>query len=86
MAQQIRAIAALAEDLGSGQHLHGHPQPYVNPVPADPVPASDFCRHQVHTQYTCIQAGKTQNKIQNKINKPKNIFLKAETSHPKQAY
>ena len=47
---------------GSGldsQHSHGGSRPSTSPVLENPMPSSDFCRHQGHTWYTYIQVSKT---------------------------
>lgn len=54
------AQAALAEDLRS---VHSEPnhgsQASVTPVPGNPMPSSDLCRHQASTGRTDKHAGKT---------------------------
>ena len=51
MAQHLRALAALPEDLGSIPSTHMVAQ-------RDMVPSSDFFEYQTHTCYTDIDAGK----------------------------
>lgn len=48
MAQQLRAIAAFAEDPGSVPSTHME-LTTVTPAPEDPVPPSGLCRCQLHT-------------------------------------
>lgn len=45
MAPQVKALLALAEDLGSNPRTHMVAQPCVTPVPEDPIPSSDLLRH-----------------------------------------
>lgn len=58
---ELRALATLPEELGfNSQHLYGSSQPYVAPVPFDPMPSSRLygyqackwcrqtCRHNTH--------------------------------------
>jgi hypothetical protein len=50
MAQQLRALAALAEKLSfSSQRLHGSSQPFLAPVPGKPTPSSDLYNYIVQT-------------------------------------
>lgn len=44
MTQQLSALAALAENLGSW-HPHGSSQTSVIPIPWDLIPSSDFHEH-----------------------------------------
>ena len=48
MAQWLRALAALPEDLGliTGIHMAAHYHLSITPVPGNPVPPSGFQRHQ----------------------------------------
>ena len=47
MGQQLRALAALAEDpTFSSQHPHGGSQQSVTPVPEDQIPLSSLCGYQ----------------------------------------
>ena len=55
MAQQLRVLAILAEDLGCYQHPCGNSQT-LSPVQGNPTPSSGPCRHQVHTWDTYIHA------------------------------
>lgn len=73
MAQQLRAFDVLLEDPGSGPstHMAAH-QLSVIPVPGDPVPSSDFHRHQAHMWYIDIHA--------NRIFKIIHLFKKAYLS------
>lgn len=59
MAQQLRAFDVLLEAPGSGPstHMAAH-QLSVIPVPGDPVPSSDFHRHQAHMWYIDIHANR----------------------------
>ena len=60
MAQQLRALAALPEDLSSiSQHPHGSSQLSITPVPGDPAP---LYRH------TCRQNANA-HEIKNKFKK-----------------
>ena len=60
MAQQLRALAALAEDLGSvpSTHtvVHNHLKLHFW---GNMVSCSDFCEHQTHVWSTYADAGKT---------------------------
>jgi hypothetical protein len=48
MAKLSEVYTALSEQQGS--ILITHRAPYtVTPVPEDPIPSSDLCRHQVYT-------------------------------------
>ena len=52
MAQQLRALAVLAEALGwLPAHTSGGSQPPVTPAPGDPdpMPSSNLCGHTYHT-------------------------------------
>lgn len=50
IAQRLRALNALPEDLGS--------IPSTHMVPGDLIPSSGFCGHQSHMQHTDMHAGK----------------------------
>ena len=58
MAHQLRALAALTEDLGSILAPHGSSQPSGTQVPRDLTPSSGLCGHQTHTLRIAIHAGK----------------------------
>jgi hypothetical protein len=48
MAQQLRALSALPEDLGLiSQDPHGGSHPFITPVPGDPISPSGFHMHYV---------------------------------------
>jgi hypothetical protein len=58
MAQWLGGLVALAEDPDWFPVLTlGGSQPFVTPVPGDPMPSSGFCKHEAHTQCTNIHAG-----------------------------
>jgi hypothetical protein len=61
MTQQLRALAALAEDPGLVPSIHiNSGQPSVISVPEDPVPSSDvYTTRHTYTQGTYIYASKT---------------------------
>ena len=63
-AQLLRALAALAEDLGSVFSIHVGSQPPVIPVSEDPMSSTGFCRHSmpkdagktpIHQTILCVQ-------------------------------
>lgn len=49
MGQQLRARAALVEDLGDSYHLHGSAQPHTFPAPGALTTTSGLFRHSTHT-------------------------------------
>jgi hypothetical protein len=57
VAQCLRALAALPEDLGS-QHPHGNSQLFVTPVLGNLMPSSGLFWHQEHKWCTDIHAAK----------------------------
>lgn len=58
MAQQLRTLAILPEDLdlvpSSNMLVNNH---FEAPVPEDPILSSGLLRYQVHTLYTNIKTG-----------------------------
>ena len=65
MAQQLRALAALPEDLSSIPSLHMAAHKCLQRE--NPTPFSGFHRHQAHRCYTSIYADKTTIHIKNKL-------------------
>lgn len=57
MAQQLRALAAPAEDPGSSL-MAGGSQPPVTSVPGDLTHSSDLCGHWTHTVHRHTQTHK----------------------------
>ena len=47
VAQQLTALAALAEDPGSSQHPHDSSQLSITLGSGDPILSSDLCRYRV---------------------------------------
>ena len=45
MAQQVRALAALAEDPDLAPSIHMESHNHLIPAPGDPAPSSGLCRH-----------------------------------------
>ena len=54
MAQQVRALTVLPEDLGLSLSSHMAAQPSVTLVPEDPMSSSGLCRHCKHMIYKHI--------------------------------
>lgn len=65
MAQHLRALSALAEDLGLIPSTLIDTQPPITPVPEILTPSSDFHRHHTHAN----------TQIQNKILKKLAVYL-----------
>jgi hypothetical protein len=79
MAQWLRALATLPEDLGSIPSIQvDSSQPSVMSVPGDPVPCPRFYEHQACMLYTDIQAGKHIH-THEEIKQFKNCNLKKKT-------
>ena len=57
MVQELIALSALAEDLGSIPRIYMESQPFVTPVPGDPVPSVGLHVRQTHMwhRHTCRQ-------------------------------